>query len=66
MAKLKVWGMSQIRGRAVIAAHSQVEAAKALGCSIYALRKWAAITGNKREVEAALAEPGKVIIFPAT
>jgi hypothetical protein len=63
---LKVWGGLIFRGgkqcRTVVAATSQAKAAEALGCTLSEIRGWWAETGNKKELEVALAKPGQVFI----
>ncbi len=63
--KPKVWGMAlpgrkYTQVRAVVATHSQKQAAAAFGVSLYEFRLFACETGNTAEVRAALAKPGQV------
>jgi hypothetical protein len=44
--------------RTIIAAYSQKEAAEKAGISLYEMREWWCETGNPKELEVALAEPG--------
>jgi hypothetical protein len=65
MGKLKVYGGNEMvagkQMRAIVAAHSMNEVARLLDATVYQVRNWAE-TGNKRERETALAEPGTVFV----
>lgn len=50
--------------RAVVAARSKAEAARAFNITPHQARGWCEITGNAREVEAATSEPGIVFWRP--
>lgn len=61
--KLKVYGGRPMnpttykQERCVVAVYSQRELAQILGCSLYGISGWWCITGNKEEIEMALAKP---------
>ncbi|WP_293000039.1 hypothetical protein [Nevskia sp.] len=56
---LKVYGCNlDGRHRGIVAATSQVVAAKLLGLTLSHLRTYGCETGNKEEVELAMREPG--------
>ena len=61
---MKVWGVATHRGREIVAARSQKEAARLMKVSLYFLRGWAAETGNKEELDLALGTPGVVFFRP--
>lgn len=62
--KLKVYGgnifVRGVQRRAIVAASSQKEVARIIGCPLYEIREWWCETGNNRELDVALAEPGVV------
>jgi hypothetical protein len=66
--RLKVYGGLVFRGsrqvRAVIAAHNAEEVARAHPgrCSAYYIRGYWSVTGNVKEVEAAMAQPGVLLV----
>jgi hypothetical protein len=66
--RLKVYGGLVFQGarqvRAVIAAYNAEEVARAHPgrCSAYYIRGYWSVTGNAKEVEAAMAEPGILLI----
>ena len=65
---LKVYGIGEMNDkgkyqRAVVAVKNQAEAAKALGYSKYYLANYGSITGNKKEVAAALRYPGRKVVM---
>ena len=69
--KLKVFGgriflghLCPRGGRAVIATTSQKKAAEIAGTSLGEIRNYWSTTGNPREVELAMANPEKLIVFP--
>lgn len=57
---MKVYGITLGRSRSIVAARSMVEAAKAFDLSTYMARTYACETGNEKELELALGEPGQV------
>jgi hypothetical protein len=66
MKRLKVYGgmplnKDHIQERAVAAVFNQKELAELTGCSLYEIRGWWCETGNKEELEKALANPHKLI-----
>jgi hypothetical protein len=64
--KLKVYGgnifVKGAQRRAIVAAFSQAEVARIIGCSLYEIRGWWSQTGNDHELEIALASP-RTIFF---
>lgn len=65
--RLKVYGGTVMRKtgqhRAVIAAHNAQEVADALGnASAYYVRRYWSVTGNVKEIEAAKARPGVLLL----
>lgn len=66
MRKLKVYGglISQSDGkqhRMVIAVSSKAELARILGVGMYIINNWWSETGNKKEIEEALKNPGTFV-----
>jgi len=66
MTQLKVWGGMPTNGnhrqeRCVVAAKSQKDVARIIGESLYRIRGWWCVTGNKEEIEKALAKPNTPI-----
>ena len=63
MRKLKVYGgmpigpMTRRQERCVVAAYNQKEVAQIMGQSVYEISGWWCVTGNKEEIEKALAQP---------
>jgi hypothetical protein len=62
--KIKVYGMSLGKERAIVAAMTQKEAAKLMGCSLHEFRQFAGETGNIVECGVALNQPGTVFFKP--
>jgi len=66
--KLKVWGgctivRHGIQERAVVAAYSQKQVAEITGETLYYIRGWWCITGNKADIEQAMQKP-LCLVFP--
>ena len=62
MKELKVFGgmpfnANHRQERCVIAAYSQKQVAEIIGTSLSDIRGWWCVTGNKEEIEKALAKP---------
>ena len=66
---MKVYGTDQYfkqnvrQCRAVVAAKSKKRAAELLGMSMYTFNNYACETGNKKELEKAMAQPETVIVM---
>ena len=64
----KVYGGADVRNgksiRLIVAAKSQVEAAKMVRCSLSSFRSYWCETGNEEEKRWALANPGIVLVHP--
>lgn len=68
--RLKVYGGASVRKgkcvRSIIAAHNAQEVADALGnASAYYVRGYWSVTGNAAEIQAAMANPGVLLIETA-
>lgn len=66
---MKVYGTDQYftkdnrQARAVVAAPSKKRAAELLGLSMYTFNNYACETGNKKELDKALAQPETVFVM---
>jgi hypothetical protein len=65
--RLKVYGGAHVVGnkcvRAIIAAHNAQEVASALGnASAYYVRGYWSVTGNAKEIEVAMSQPGILFV----
>lgn len=66
---MKVWGTDQYftreggQCRAVVATKTKKRAAELLKMSLYTLNSYGCVTGNEKEIEAAMKEPGTVVIM---
>lgn len=67
--ELQVWGTDHLfvkvdghtsQRHAIVAARTKKDAAAALGMTVRSLNTWASTSGNARDLEVAMAEPGVV------
>jgi hypothetical protein len=69
---MKVWGTDQYwtrvegksyQARAVVAAKTKKKAAELLGLSMYMMKNYSSVTGNDKEVAAAMEKPETVVVM---